>query len=254
MTFRFGACARGLLVAAVAALSLSPAHSARTAAPSAAFNTGQKAAIESIVRSYILEHPEILPQAMEVLQSRMTQQTIAENRKAIFEDPDSIVGGNPNGDVTLVEFFDYTCGYCKMMSPMLNELIRKDGKVRFIYKEWPVRGPVSEFASEAAIAAQTQSRTKYIAFHNALFAAQGQLSEDRIMAIAQQQGLNVEKLRAEMKSAKVQSVINRNHQLGQALGLRGTPAFIIGNQIIPGAISAEEMTAAIKRARAAKSR
>lgn len=253
MTFRFGAFARGLLVAAVAAFTFSSAFSA-PAAPQPAFNATQKTAIEAIVRSYILEHPEILPQAMEVLQTRMTQQTIAENRKAIFEDPDSAVGGNPNGDVTIVEFFDYTCGYCKMMSPMLNDLIRKDGKIRFIYKEWPVRGPVSEFASEVAIAAQIQNRGKYTALHNALFATQGQLTEDRIMAIAQQQGFNVDKLRADMKSAKVQAVIDRNHQLGQTLGLRGTPAFIIGGQIIPGAVSAEEMTAAIKRARAAKAR
>jgi protein-disulfide isomerase len=226
------------------------AAAAAKSAPPAAFNPAQKAAIEEIVRGYILDHPEILPQAMEVLQKRVTDQSIISNRKQIFEDADSVVGGNPNGDVTIVEFFDYTCGYCKLMSPALNQLIQNDGKIRFIYKEWPVRGPVADFAAHAAIASRVQG--KYIAFHDALFAARGQLSEDRVMEIAKQQGIDVVKLKRDMASPQVDAILERNHQLGQQLGLNGTPSFIIGREIVPGAISMEDMAAVIKRARQAR--
>lgn len=219
------------------------------AAQPAPFNPAQKTAIEDIVRAYILDHPEILPEAMDRLQKRMTENAISGNNKRIYNDPDSVVGGNPRGDVTIVEFFDYTCGYCKLMNPALNQLIQSDGSIRFIYKEWPVRGALAEYASQAAIAARLQG--KYIQYHDALYAAQGQLSEERVINIAKQQGLDITRLKKDMDSPQTKAIINRNRQLGQELGFNGTPTFIVGREIIPGAISLDEMTAAVKRARPA---
>ena len=240
---------KGLVRAALAlAVIFSGAGTGQAfAAKAQPFNPAQKAAIENIVRDYILEHPEILPQAMDNLQKRMTEQGITRNYDQIFNDPDSVVGGNPHGNVTIVEFFDYTCGYCKLMNPALNQLVKSDGKIRFIYKEWPVRGSVSDFAAHAAIAAVAQG--KYIQFHNALYAAQGELSNERVLNIARQQGLDLDKLKVDMSSAKTSAIIRRNRQLGQDLGFNGTPTFIVGREIIPGAVSLDEMAAAVKRAR-----
>jgi protein-disulfide isomerase len=220
------------------------------AAPPPAFTPAEKAQIEEIIRGYILEHPEILPEAISLLQKRNAEKGVTANAKRIFEDPDSVVGGNPRGDVTIVEFFDYTCGYCKMMNPALNQLIKSDGKIRFIYKEWPVRGTVADFASHAAIASRLQG--KYTQFHDALYAANGQLSEERVINIAKQQGLDITKLKSDMTSPQTNAIIDRNRQLGQEMGFDGTPTFIVGREIIPGAVSLDQMAAAVKRAHLAK--
>ncbi len=215
----------------------------------ATFSQAEKTAIEKIIRDYIMENPEILPEAMEVLQNRMTAEMLERNKEAIYQDKDTIVGGNPKGDVTIVEFFDYTCGYCKIMSPMLAKLLAEDGNIRMIYKEWPVRGPVSDFASKAALAARGQG--KYEDFHHALFNAKGQLSEDRVLDIAEEIGINTDRLKDAMKAPATGAIIDRNHELGQKLGLRGTPAFIIGDTLIPGAVSEAEIKQAIAKAREA---
>ena len=132
---------------------------------------------------------------------------------------------------------------------MLANLLAEDGNIRMIYKEWPVRGPVSDFASKAALAARGQA--KYEDFHHALFNAQGQLSEDRVLDIAEDIGINTDKLKSAMKAPAIDAIIDRNHELGQMLGLRGTPAFIIGNTLIPGAVSEAEIKQAIAKAREA---
>ena len=249
MSLRLTAC-RGFLAALLAlTLSVSAASAATTPA---SFSPGQKAAINAMIRDYILDHPEILPQAMELLQQRETTRKIAANAQEIYSDPDSVVAGNPKGDVTIVEFFDYTCPYCKLMNPMLNRLIKSDGHIRFIYKEWPVRGPVALYAARAALAARNQG--KYLAFHDALYAAPGELSDARVLAIAKEQGLNIEKLKADMAAPGIDAALGRTHALGQALDLQGTPAFLVGNDLIPGAVNYDDLVAAVHEARAAQSK
>ncbi|MDA5193536.1 DsbA family protein [Govanella unica] len=216
-----------------------------------AFNPAQQKAIEAIVHNYILEHPEIIPQAIEALQTKMATSAIIRNKAALFNDPDSVSIGNPKGDVTVVEFFDYTCGYCKMMAPFFKRLVAADKGVRVIFKEWPVRGEIAEVASKAALASKAQGLQKYLAFHDALYAVPGQLSEASIFDAATLAKLDVARLKKDMQSAEVSAIIDRNHQLGQALELRGTPALIINNRLIPGALAYEELVKQVNSARAA---
>lgn len=226
---------------------------AQQARPSAqTFSPAQKAAIEAIVRGYILEHPEIIPEAIDALQTKMAANAIAQNRAALFNDPDSVTIGNPKGDVTVVEFFDYTCGYCKMMAPSFKRLVAADKNVRVVFKEWPVRGAVATTASRAAVASRAQGTGKYLAFHDALYAVPGQLSEAAIFDAAKAAGLDVARLRKDMQSPVVDAVLDRNHELGSALELRGTPALIINDRLIPGALAYEELVKQVKAARAAK--
>lgn len=220
-----------------------------TAAPAAAkdFTDAERAAIEKIVREYILEHPEIIPEAIEVLHERMATASVRENAEALFNDGYSHVAGNPRGDVTVVEFFDYTCPYCKLVNPSLKKLIESDRNVRVVFKEWPIRGGEAEFASRAAIASEAQG--KYMAFHDALMAHRGALNEKTVFEIAARVGLDVERLKQDMRAPKVQEVIDRNRELGAALNLRGTPAFIIGDKLVPGAIEYDEMARQVAEAR-----
>lgn len=218
--------------------------------PAASPSSADRAAIEQIVHDYILAHPEIIPQAMEVLRDRMTSQAIDANRAAIFEDKDAPIAGNPKGDVAIVEFFDYTCGYCKMMTPALQKLLNEDKNLKIIYKEWPIRGDVAEFAAKAALAARAQN--KYLAYHNALYAAQGQLSEDRVLAIAAEVGLDVKKLERDMAGRDITAMVERNRRLAAELNFNGTPSFVINDKLLPGAMSYDTLKAQVAAARAVK--
>lgn len=211
------------------------------------FTDAERAAIEKIVREYILDNPEIIPEAIEVLQERMTTASVQQNRSALFNDGYSHVAGNPQGDVTVVEFFDYTCPYCKLVTPSLNKLIAADKNVRVVFKEWPIRGGEAEFASKAAIASQAQG--KYMPFHEALMAHRGALSEKAVFDIAARVGLDIDRLKRDMAGAQVQKVIDQNRALGAALNLRGTPAFVIGDKLVPGAIEYDELVRKVAEAR-----
>ena len=159
---------------------------------------------------------------------------IAKNKDDLFNSPGDPVLGNPNGDVTLVEFFDYLCPYCKTVHPVLIKLLKDDGNIRFISKEYPVLGPVSNYAAQAALAAQYQG--KYEAFSSALLGARG-LNKDKVFAIAQDVGLDTERLRTDMKTFKdsINATLNLNFALAKSLALKGTPAFIANDTLIPGA-------------------
>ncbi len=216
------------------------------------FTDAQRQAIEEIIHDYIMDNPEILPRAIEALQARAAQASIMENQDALFKDPDSVVVGNPKGDVTVVEFFDYTCGYCKVMVPTFQKLLSTDKNVRVILKEFPVRGPVAEKASKAALAARAQN--KYLALHDALYAINGQLTEDLIFNTAQSVGIDVARLKKDMESPAIAAIIQKNRELGAALNLRGTPAMVVNESLVPGMVSYEELTEIIKEERAALKR
>jgi len=217
---------------------------------------GQKTAIEQIIHDYILEHPEVVIQALQSAESKAKavaeergRATLAEKRKELLDDPTSPIAGNPGGDVTIVEFFDYRCPYCKQVEPALEALLREDRQIRIVYKEFPILGKDSVYATRVALAARKQA--KYDAVHAAMMAAKGQLDESTIFKIAASAGLDVERAKADMTSSEIDDVIRRNFELAQALDIRGTPAFIIGGELVPGAIDIATMKQKIAAARKA---
>lgn len=210
--------------------------------------------IEGVVRDYLLKNPEIIVEALETYKRRADEakqdavrKTISQRKKSIQNDPDSPVGGNPNGDVTIVEFFDYRCGVCKRVHDTVAELIRSDSNLRRVYKEWPILGPESIFASRAALASRAQG--KYLAFHDALMEHRGALTPEQIMRIAGSIGIDTKRLRADMKAAGIDAIIRRNYELAEALNINGTPSFIIGDQLIPGAADLESLKSFVRKAR-----
>ncbi len=211
--------------------------------------------IEKIVREYILKNPEVLFEAVQRHQERQRQQqaerdraALKEHAKALLTDPDSFVGGNPDGDVTLVEFFDYRCGYCKRFAPTLARITKQDPKLRVVYKEFPVLGPDSFRAAQAALAARNQGY--YLAFHDALMGAEGPLTDDAITTVARSVGLDTNRLKKDMETPNVLNVLDNNHRLAKALRIDGTPTLIVGDEIARGAVPLEQLTAMIARARA----
>lgn len=216
-----------------------------------------RAAIEKIVREYILEHPEVVMEAIQKLRERKQaaeeetdRNMVAANRTQIFDAPDAAVGGNPEGDVTVVEFFDYRCGVCRRVHPIVAKLIETDANIRRVYKEWPILGINSVTASRAAIAARRQGH--YLAFHDALMESRSALEEADVMRIAKSVGIDVERLRRDMQAAEVNATIQRNYELAEKLKLNGTPSFLIGDRIIRGGQDLDTMRKLVAEARAAK--
>jgi protein-disulfide isomerase len=196
--------------------------------------------VEQIVREYLVKHPEIIVEALETLEARQRQATQADQRNAVaahqeqlYRDPDAPVAGNPAGDVTLVEFFDYRCPYCKQVAPALTQLLKEDTKLRLVFKELPILGPDSVVAARAALAAQAQG--KYMAMHVALLRHRGSYDDAVIQKIAKDVGLDGARLKADMEKPEIAAMIDRNRSLARALSVTGTPAFVIGDQIVPGA-------------------
>ncbi len=157
------------------------------------------------------------------------------------------MGGNPNGDVTLVEFFDYQCGYCKSVVDRVAGTVAKDKNVRWVFKEFPILGPVSVYASRAALAAHRQD--KYQELHLAMMRSRGKLTEQKVLRFAAEAGLDVARLEADMKTPEIATLIERNMALAEALNVRGTPAFVIGDVVVPGAIDAATLNRLIAAAR-----
>ena len=241
-------------VAALLAGAL-PASADDPAAPASAFDENQTRAIEEIVRDYLLEHPEVLLESMQRLEERerlakieAQRAAVAANLEALNRDPNSPVLGNPDGDVTLVEFFDYRCPYCRKVTADLMDAVEKDGGIRLVFKEFPILGPDSLVAARAALAAAEQDR--YRDFHLALMTTPGKLDEASILALASDLGLDVGRLRKDMSSERVERQIRDNHRLGQALQINGTPAFVVGKEIVPGAVPMQQLLELVRRERA----
>jgi protein-disulfide isomerase len=233
---------------AVTCLAPLPSAYAQQSAP-------DKSEIEQIVKEYLLAHPEIIVQSLNAFQQKQEAAEAEAQRSALssrqdelFRNPTSPVIGNPKGDVTLVEFFDYQCGYCKAVHADVRRLLDTDGKVRLVYKEFPILGPASVTASRAALAAQRQG--KYDALHVALMENRGQLDDDKIYRIAGSVGLNVDQLKKDMQAPEINDVLQRNLRLASELNIRGTPAFVVGDQIIPGAVSLDKLKELIAAGRA----
>lgn len=198
--------------------------------------------VEQIVRDYLMREPEIIYQAIQELQKRQQaaeatrqQEMIAEHSNDIFRKTKDPLAGNSSGDITLVEFFDYRCGYCRSMVSGLQQLIDSDQKLRFVFKELPVLGPDSVVAAQAALAAAKLDQAKYYDFHVALMQSKD-LDRGTILAIAVKQGYDRDQIAAEMDQDWVKTRIAENQALAEKLGISGTPSFVIGKTLIPGAV------------------
>ncbi|MCW9033518.1 MAG: DsbA family protein [Alphaproteobacteria bacterium] len=209
-----------------------------------------------MVREILLKNPEIVVEALQVFEAKKreaehqaVQKTLAEDGKDVFAHPDDPVAGNPSGDITLVEFFDYRCAYCKRVHKTVQKLIKEDGGLKYVFKEFPILGPASTFAARAALAARPQG--KYVPFSNALMEAKGSYSEGQVFGIAKDVGINVKALKKEMKDnlEAIDQVIDRNIKLAQKLNITGTPAFIVGGTVIRGAVSYDTLKMVISDAR-----
>lgn len=214
----------------------------------------QQEEVRKLVRDTIMANPEILVEAMEGLQARQEQARLEQQKNTLkhvrFETDTTPLAGNLKGDITLVEFFDYQCGYCKRAFPGVMEVVNSDKNIRYVLKEFAILGPDSEIAARAALAANMQD--KYMEFHTAMMTVRGRLNEDKIMKTAASIGLNVDKLKKDMQSEGVNVEIQSTRAIAQALGITGTPAFIIGDEVIPGAVPPAALKEVIARQRAKK--
>jgi len=224
------------------------------AADKPALTPTQKEEVKKTVREYLLENPEVISEALNMLEARQQANKLAKRaevakarRAELINPPEGTVLANPNGDVTIVEFFDYNCGYCKQVVPTLMNAVKADPKVKLVVKEYPILGQSSLLASQAALAARKQN--KYPEFHMALMSFRGQLSQPAIMETANKAGLDVKKLQEDMKSDEIMQILRKNHDLAQELGIDGTPAIFVGDAFVPGAIEKEDLDKLIADAR-----
>mgnify|MGYP001200661898 CR=1 FL=1 len=213
----------------------------------------ERVQIEQIVRDYLLQNPELLVEVMRRLEARQDAQAKVENegkikrhRTALFATPHDFVV-NPGGEIPVVEFFDYQCGYCKRFLPSVTRLLKEDKTVRFVFKEFPILGEMSMVASKAAMAAKMQG--KYMEFHNAVMALRRPLSEQLIFQVAAHVGLDVDRLRKDMEKPAVAKAIDENRRLAANMGIRSTPSLIVGDQLVPGAIDYGQLTELIQAAK-----
>lgn len=219
-----------------------------------ALTPAQEKAVERLVEQYILEHPEVVVRAMKRLEAKRRAEEQAAVEKEIMaraaelrEDPSSPFAGAPEGDVVVVEFFDYRCGVCKRVLPVVLRLLEKDRKVKLVYKDWPILGPESVFAARAALASRHQG--KYVAFHNEMMKARGGLDEAAVMEIARRVGLDIDRLRRDMEGPEIAHILKRNFELADALRLSGTPSFVIGDTVVRGGRDYRSLQALVDKAR-----
>ena len=221
-----------------------------------ALSPQQKAEVQALIGSYLKDNPEVVIEAIQAWRSKQEAAEAAMINESIKElmtesqSTQSPLWGNPKGDVTVVEFFDYNCPYCKSVYPSMHDLVKNDGNIKVVMKELPVLGENSVYAAKAALAAQKQG--KYEQFHSRMMSKDSRLSPDGVMAAAKQVGLNIDKLKKDMESPDVQEELDRANTWAQRLGISGTPAFVIGEELIPGAIDGQQMKRYVDKARAAK--
>jgi protein-disulfide isomerase len=211
--------------------------------------------LERHIRAYLLDHPEVIVESMNRLEARQAAQQGTElqavlkaRAEEVFRDADTPVGGNPDGDVSLVEFFDYNCPYCRRMAPVMIQAEAADAQLRIVFKEFPILGPNSVFAAKAALAAHKQG--KYVAFHQALMQMRTAADATRVLEVANQTGLDVERLKADMDDPTIRAAIDKNLALARVLRIDGTPGFVIGGQILRGATDLQTLQGWIRDARA----
>ena len=247
---------KAVLFLTVALLGLAPSLSfAAEASASGSLSDAQRAEVEGIIKEYLTnKHPEVMAQGLQTLQKREQETAEAKSKEEItaakdkiFNDPSTPTAGNPKGNVTIVEFYDYQCGYCKMAEEVIDRILKEDKNVKFIFKDFPILGAVSAEASKASLASVKQG--KFLVFHQALMNKKEHLTSETIYQVAKEAGLDVEKLKKDMTDNALNDALNGNIKLGQDIGVRGTPLFIINENIFPGAIQYDQLKKAIGDAR-----
>ena len=216
----------------------------------------RRKAIEATIEDYLIRHPEVIERALRTLEARReaeearaVQAALKAHRKELLDEPGTPIAGDVDGDVTLVEFFDYRCGVCRRVHPVVSRLVESDGGIRRVYMEWPILGPESVYASRAALASRAQGL--YHAFHDALMETRGGLDKAGVLRAASRVGLDIAKLRRDMASPEITAIINRNFAIAEALRINGTPSFVIGDRVIRGGRDAATMKRLVAQARAA---
>ncbi len=221
----------------------------------------QRSEIERIVREYLIKNPEVLQEAYAELEKRQAaaeadkhKKTVAENSELLFRSPRQVVLGNPQGDVTFVEFFDYNCGYCKRAFDDMAELMKNDPKVKIVLKEFPVLGPSSVEAARVATAVRMQDKTgvKYLEFHRKLLLGRGQADKARALAVAKEVGLDMARLERDLTSDEVKTSLEEAFKLAEKLGINGTPSYVIGENVVIGAVGLPALQSKINAARCGK--
>jgi protein-disulfide isomerase len=226
------------------------------------FNADQRSEIERVIREYLLQNPELLQDVMAELEKR---QSVAEAEKhraavnqyssAIFNSPRQVTLGNPQGDVTVVEFFDYNCGFCKRAMTDMLDLIKGDAKIKFVLKEFPVLGEASVQAAQVAAAVRMQDKTggkKYLEFHQKLLGGRGQVDKARAIAAAKEVGFDTARIEKDIGSEEVRVTLEESFKLAEALGLNGTPSYVVGSDVVIGAVGLKALKEKINNARCGK--
>ncbi|PWR02421.1 hypothetical protein DKT77_12545 [Meridianimarinicoccus roseus] len=210
--------------------------------------------VRELVLETIRENPQIVMEAVAILQrqeadaqAQAQAQVLEDERDLLERDPNAPVLGNPDGDVTIVEFFDYNCPYCRRVKPEIEALLAADPNVRLVYREWPILGEGSVFAARAALAAREQGL--YEEFHWALMGMNGRAEEAAVMRVAEEVGLDLVQLRRDMAAPEIEEHIATSMRLSQALGFNGTPSFVIGEVLVPGLVEQEQLQALVAQVR-----
>jgi protein-disulfide isomerase len=233
-----------ILIAAAMLLAL-PA-----AAPAQTFSDDQRHEIENIVKDYLLKHPEVLQDVMAAMDKKQQEadaekarSTIKENNATLFNSPHEVVLGNPQGDVTMVEFFDYNCGFCKRALLDMLTLLKTDPNIKFVLKEFPVLGEGSVEAAHVAVAARMQDATgkKYIEFHQKLLGGRGPADKAHALAVAKEVGFDMARIEKDMASDEVKTTIDEDMKLADALGVSGTPSYVVGSELVVGAVGLDTL-------------
>jgi len=222
------------------------------------FSAGQRGEIENIVKEYLIAHPEVLQDALTEMEKRQAAAETEKHRtavkdysRALFDSSHQVTLGNPQGDVTMVEFFDYNCGYCKRALADMLDLMKNDPKLKVVLKEFPVLGPGSVEAAQVAVAVRMQDKTgkKYMDFHQKLLSGRGQADRARALAVAKEVGVDMPRLEKDMAGDEIKATIDENMKLAEALGLNGTPSYVVGTDVVVGAVALAALKEKVETAR-----
>ena len=222
------------------------------------FSETQRGEIEGIVKAYLIAHPEVIQEVMTEIEKRQAEaeaekhkEGVKQYSKVLFYSPRQVTLGNPNGDVTMVEFFDYNCGFCRRALADMLDLMKGDPKLRVVLKEFPVLGPGSVEAAQVAVAVRMQDKDgkKYLEFHQKMLTSRGQADRARALAIAKEVGLDMGRLEKDMASDEAKETIDENLKMAEALGLNGTPSYVIGTDVVVGAVGLTALKEKVAAAR-----
>ena len=248
---------------AVALIVLAAAVPTFDRARAQSFSPEQRGEIEKIIRDYLLRNPELLQEVIQEMERRQAQAEAEKHQRSdqgararrIFNSHRQVVLGNPQGDVTMVEFFDYNCGFCRKALADKLELMKADPKLRLVLKEFPVLGEGSTQAAQVAVAVRMQDKTggkKYLEFHQKMFASRGQIDKARALAVVREIGFDAARAERDMASDEVRLTLEEGFKLAEALGINGTPTYVLAGQVVVGAVGVEKLREAINTARCGK--